>query len=70
MISDPKTTPKEWWRQMLFALAVVLIEGMFKLNKIPNGVLWSLLIVCFFNNVIIPMMKELADKIQRPALEV
>ena len=59
MISDPKTSPKIWWHQVLFALAVVVMEGMFKLNKIPNGVLWSLLITCFFYNAVIPMMRDL-----------
>ncbi len=67
MISDPKTTPNEWWRQVLFALSVVIIEGVSKLNKIPNGVLWSLLIVSFCHNAIIPMAKDMADKILRPA---
>ncbi len=66
MISDPKTTPKVWWHQMLFAAAVVFIEGMFKLNRIPNGVLWALLITCALYAVIIPLAKEMAMKLMVP----
>ncbi len=59
MISDPRTSPGKWWHQVLFALAIVIMEGMFKLNKIPNGVLWSLLMASFVYNALIPMMKDL-----------
>ncbi len=59
MISDPKTTPRIWWQQMLFALAVVLIEGAFKMNRIPNGVIWSLLITSGVYGALIPVLKDL-----------
>lgn len=66
MISDPKTTPKEWWRQILFAFGVVLIEGYCKINKIPNSLLWGLFVVSFVNNALIPMAKDLADRLMKP----
>lgn len=58
MISDPATTPRRLRSQLLFGFLVAAVEGYFKLNRVFNGGLWSLLVVSLAFNFLYPLLLE------------
>lgn len=58
MISDPGTTPRKISSQIIFGSSVAIVEGFFKINRILNGGIWALAIVCLAWAILAYVLKQ------------
>lgn len=67
MITDPKTTPRSVKGQIVFALSLTALDGIFKQFRVLNSQIYALMFLNFIYLAVLPTWRELR---RRPAGKV